>query len=202
MRGPALLLALAACGPGRRPPATLGEVRCEALSPPALSEASLPTLLEQARSLHPELAHADLQLRPSRSDTVFFRADVRPGSLFRRRDRRVYRVHYSVELFADPPPPAATLAILDHELEHVRHYTTMASVPLVWFGLDYAIGGTARYERFTDEHPLRAGCGEGLAQYREWLYARVSPRVEARKRRVYVTPEEARKGYRPEPPEP
>ena len=194
MRRPwvASLALLLGCGPGRRAPAALGELRCDDLSPPALTAASLPELLQMARSLHPELADARIELVPSRSETVFFRADVKPGTLFGRRSRRIYRVHHSVALTDDPPPPQAVLAILDHELEHVRHYTTMASLPLVGFGLDYAVGGTATYERFTDEHPLRAGCGEGLAQYRAWLYERISPRVEAKKRRTYVTPDEAR----------
>jgi len=188
----AAALGVIGCGPGRRPPAAMGPLSCDELQPPPLSEASLPTLVELARQLHPELAEAHIELHPSGSDTVFFRADVRPGTLFRHRSRRVYRVHYSRALFTDPPPAEAVLAILDHELEHLRHYTTLSSFALVFFGLDYAVGGTATYERYTDEHPLRAGCGEGLAQYREWLYARVSPRVERRKRRTYVTPEEAR----------
>ena len=103
MRRPwvASLALLLGCGPGRRAPAALGELRCDDLSPPALTAASLPELLQMARSLHPELADARIELVPSRSETVFFRADVKPGTLFGRRSRRIYRVHHSVALTDD-----------------------------------------------------------------------------------------------------
>jgi hypothetical protein len=181
---------LLACGPRARPLPALAPGGCP--EPPVVpfDEEHVESWVSAARSARPELAGHSIVLRPSGSSTVFFRADVTPGSVFRRADRRVHRVHYSRRLFDDPPPPEAVMAILDHELEHVRHYTELGGLRLVGFGLDYAVGGAARYERGTDAHPVALGCAEGLAAYRRWLYARLSPRQERRKRRLYLTPEE------------
>ena len=186
------LLVLAACGPRPRPPADLSGLACPAPPHVAFDEAQVATWVATTRQAHPELDGYEVVVRPMRSDTVFFKADISPGTLLRRPARRTYRVHYSTALFADPPPPAAVVAILDHELEHGRHYTTMSSATLAGFALDYAIGRAARYERSTDRHPVALGCGEGLARYREWLYPRLSERQRKRKRATYLTPDEAR----------
>ena len=45
-----------------------------------------------------------------------------------------------------------------------------------------------RWERAADERAIKRGYGSGLIRYRRWLYRVVSPQVEARKRRVYLTP--------------
>jgi len=158
----------------------------------AFEEAQVAAWVATTRQAHPELDGLEIVVRPMRSDKVFFKADIAPGTLLRRPARRRYRVHYSTELFADPPPPDAVVAILDHELEHVRHYTTMSSATLAGFALDYAVGRAARYERATDQHPVAVGCGEGLARYREWLYARLTERQQRRKQVIYLTPDEAR----------
>lgn len=189
--GGALLL-LVACGPRPRPLDDLSDLACPEPPGVPLDADHLEAWVDAARTAQPALDGVELQVHLMASRSTFLRADVRPGSVLRRPARRVHRVHVARALLDDPPPPEATLAILGHELEHLRHYRAMGGLPLLAFTADYVVGGTAAYERGTDARVVALGCGEGLAAYREWLYARLTPRQVRRKQRTYLTPAEAR----------
>ena len=79
-----------------------------------------------------------------------------------------------------------------HEFKHVLDYTEMDSNALIEFGLWYAGGDVAEYERATDEFALERGCASGLIDFREWLYGFVSEEVRAEKEANYYSPDEIR----------
>ncbi|MBX2800079.1 MAG: hypothetical protein KTR31_20545 [Myxococcales bacterium] len=186
----AWLLLLAACGPKRLPEAAVIG-RCDGLmaGAPATAETWAELVTQVQRATLPELDDAEIELVLAHSSSSFLWANVRPSTLLRRRDQRIYRIHYTDDVF-DGLSRAGQVAIVAHELEHVRHYTHMRPLRLVGFGLWYVLAPVARYERRTDELPLQAGCGPGLADYRRWQQPRVSPRVARKKRRNYLTPEQ------------
>lgn len=190
-----MLLLLLACTPtapvASDPPALL---TCPALldgGAPATDETELRTLLAAVQdNLFPELEGVEITMAPNQSEDGFFSANPDLTTLSAPPLERRYVVAYSTVQFEAPPPRDAVTAILAHELKHVLDYTEMDTQELVDFGIWYLQGDIAAYERQTDEHALELGCGEGLILYREWLYDRVTPEVEAQKRIDYYTPEE------------
>lgn len=51
-------------------------------------------------------------------------------------------------------------------------------------------GCTSRFERKADLEAISRGYGEGLIEYRNWLYQNIGPDKTARKKRLYFSPEE------------
>ena len=86
--------------------------------------------------------------------------------------------------------PAAVEAIVAHELEHISSYTRHNRWRMLGLVRLIKLSSETRWERATDERAIARGYGAGLIRYRRWLYGVVSPKVAARKRRVYLTPEE------------
>jgi hypothetical protein len=158
--------------------------------PPA-DETQLTDLVQRVETgLYPELAELTLELRPLQSDSDFFNALVDPTTVAAAPNRRTYLLRFNPLLFERSPPANGVVAILAHELKHIVDYFGMDSQSLVAFAVDYATGDIAAYERSTDEHVLRLGCGEGLIAYRQWLYRQLDAQTVAQKRRDYYTPEE------------
>lgn len=143
------------------------------------------------RHLFPGLEGVPVELhRDLTSDQDFFTAAPDLTTLDQR--PRTYRVRTNVDIDALGVPRDAIVAILAHELKHVLDYTAMTDVEVVDFGLWYAEGDIAEYERATDLGSLERGCGEGLIAYRQWLYGVVDPETLEQKQRDYMTPEEIR----------
>src|SRR5262249_53007760 len=51
-------------------------------------------------------------------------------------------------------------------------------------------GFTARFERWADLQAIARGYGEGLKEYRKWLYRSIPPESLEEKKRDYFSPEE------------
>ena len=147
------------------------------------------------RASFPRLDGLNLVLEPFESGEDFFQA--RPRSFLRDPRDRIYAVRVNTKLCADPPPPDAEKAILAHELAHLDAFALMSRRGLLSLGWRYVIepGGkrVEDFEKAADQEVVRLGFAEGLARYREWLYPRVSTSVAARKRKLYLTPEELRR---------
>lgn len=157
----------------------------------------LSRVAEEISALRPAFSRLDgltlvLETFDSRED--FFRA--RPRSPWRAPLERTYAVQVNRKVCDDPPPPAAEKAILAHELAHLDAYAAMGRAGLLRLGWEYLIrpGGkkVEEFEKSADDAAVAAGQGLGLADYREWLYPRVSPKTAERKRRLYRGPEELR----------
>ena len=105
------------------------------------------------------------------------------------------RMHYT--LLVNPKAsglaatdPAAIEAIIAHELEHISSYTSHPRWRMLNLVRLMKVSSQIRWARAADERAMKRGYGAGLIRYRRWLYGMVSPQVAARKRRVYLTPEE------------
>jgi hypothetical protein len=138
----------------------------------------------------PELSKAPIHIKELESASDFFRARPRLIDFFLAR-----RMHYT--LLIDPKAsglaftdPAAIEAIIAHELEHISSYTSHPRWRMLGLVRLMKLSSEIRWERAADERAIRRGYGAGLIRYRRWLYGVVSPEVAARKRRVYLTPEE------------
>ena len=87
-------------------------------------------------------------------------------------------------------PDEAREAIVAHELAHIAYYANGNRLHL--FGLLRLIEKNFRqsFERRADLDTIERGYGEGLKQYRLWLYQHVPPKALAEKKRDYLSPEE------------
>ena len=160
---------------------------------PPRSAAELSTLVDEVRgALFPELSTASIDLVELDSETDFFQANLDLNTTSAPPFERGYRLLFNPQLFDDPPSQPAFAAILAHELTHIRDYTEMDGEELIRFGIWYATSDTAEYERETDEHALWLGCGDGLIDYRVWLYTHIPTDAVAEKERVYFTPDDIR----------
>jgi hypothetical protein len=154
-------------------------------------------LLERIRSIaneligssYPELRGVEIQFSLFHSDTDFFRTRFGfPQFLFGRRMRYLIRVNPEVGLLQ--APEVGIRAILAHELAHILYFKTGNRARLLGLTRLFSKGFTARFERQTDLQAISRGYGEGLKEYRKWLYQRVPERKLPEKLRNYFAPEE------------
>lgn len=173
---------------GNRPTCTT--IMERAVNPSTLSD--IETLIANTRSLVPELDGVSLRVETIESDSTFLAAQVDLSTISNPPLEREYLIQINPQIFEQQITGASTVAILVHELKHVLDYTEMDTNALVEFGLWYAGGEVAEYERATDEFALERGCATGLIAFREWLYDFVSEEVRREKEVNYYTPDELR----------
>ncbi|MGE4106431.1 MAG: hypothetical protein AB7F66_04400 [Bacteriovoracia bacterium] len=169
----------------------LREVLEEAEPIAPLTLRRLEALLRQViQESYPELVPLRISLKPMRSKEDFFKSDVEAITLVRSKENRHYRVFFNEKLFQDSPSEAAIRAILAHELSHIQDYYQKYAGRMIRFALWYLTSDASQYEHATDRTAIDLGYARGLKAYRAWLYKQLTPKIEAKKRRVYYTPEE------------
>ncbi len=154
-------------------------------------------LLERIRLLvdeligasYPELRGVEIQLRLFHDDTDFFRTRFGiPQFLFGR--RLSYLIQVNPKVCSLQAPEAGVRAILAHELSHVLYLKTRNRARHLGLARLISKGFTARFERLTDLQAISRGYGEGLKEYRQWLYQHVPHQKLPEKMRNYFSPEE------------
>lgn len=168
---------------------------------PALERALM--LMQAVRaSSYPELAGADIRLRPFRSERDFFRTQFKALDFLTGRRMR-FVIYVNPRVFEMDAPDEALRAVMAHELAHVLSFSRGKRVRLLGLVRLVSKGFAARFERRTDLVAISRGYGAGLGVYRRWLYRHVTPKRLPEKRRNYFSPEEidallAIAGRRPE----
>lgn len=194
-----LLLSLLACTTSKETDSTQLDSSSPALpscseimenSSPAHTMDEIATILVETRKLVPELETAMIELKPIDSESTFLAANVDLSTAGNEPFERNYIIQINPLLLENPPSGGATVAILVHELKHILDYTEMSSLEFAEFGLWYAQGDVAEYERETDLFSMERGCAEGLIEFRLWLYEQISPETLEEKKENYYTPEE------------
>ena len=160
---------------------------------PPMTIEQFKAMVQSSRDLYfPELSNLKIEVSTFRSDEYFLQAQPKIRTLLRGGSKRCYLIDLNLKLLDCPPPEEALTAILVHELEHIKDYTGWSSFKIARFGVHYSTSMKlkTRYERETDHKVLEKGLHSGLAGYREWLYQWLSPKELARKKKIYLTPEE------------
>ena len=162
-------------------------VQLNSAEPPAWA----PPIVNRVRTAaFPELSKAPIHIKELESASDFFRARPCLFDFFLpRRMRYTLLVNPKASGLAAIDPEAIE-AIVAHELEHISSYTSHSRWRMLGLVRLMKLTSEIRWERAADERVIRRGYGTGLIRYRRWLYGAVSPQVAARKRRVYLTPEE------------
>ncbi len=157
-----------------------------------------PTTLDQVGDLFksvlsnhaPTLLEKKIPLKIYHSAAYFLQATVLPGPLLL--GKKSYRLDVGQRLLECPPSESALRSIILHESQHFLDYERMSAVHVAGLGKNYLLSKKfrIRYERATDLKVLESHEGEGLIDYRVWLYERLNPKQLAVKRATYLTPEE------------
>lgn len=178
----ALLLLTAGClaWGQNAPDSQCGAVRFEALQP---------AVGQIAAASFPQLTSKDIRVRPLRSRNDYLQTRLSIGRLLLPLRMR-YFIEVNPALFTSGVPESGVCAILAHEMAHVAELSRGSRIRLFRLIRLASPSYTAGFERRTDLSAIRLGYADGLIAYRQWVYANVSAKAAARKRRNYFTPEE------------
>lgn len=134
----------------------------------------------------PELEGVPIQIKALRSDSDYFQARFSISRFLTFRPMRYVLYQRDTPGLSE----AGREAILAHELAHIAYYRARRRVQLISLAALVSERKQAKFEKAADMEAIRRGYGAGLAEYRNWLYRHVPAPAAAKKRRVYLTPEE------------
>jgi hypothetical protein len=180
--------------------ATLGELRQfkpdgQAASP-GLAAQSAARTLDRARVLvneiisasYPELKGTAIQIKLFESKSDYFKARFGVPQFFF--GPMEYLVFVNPRVFDRGAPDAGVRAILAHELSHVLYFKTRNRLKLLGLVRLASKTSTHRFERWADLQAISRGYGEGLKEYRQWVYQNIPASKLAAKRLTYFSPDE------------
>lgn len=148
------------------------------------------TVLQEIQGTsYPELVHVDLRVRSFRSRSDSFRTRF-SLSRFLLPMRMRYFVDVNPALFQGQAPSDGVCAILAHELVHVVSLSRGNRIRRLGLVRLLSKGQTAKFERRADLEAIHRGYGDGLKNYRTWVYVHIPPSKLQEKRRNYFSPEE------------
>ncbi len=147
-------------------------------------------MVERVRAASfPELGRLDIRVKTLKSDSDFFHARFAFHQFFFF-ERMSYLITVNPAVFKLQAPPDGLDAITAHELSHVLYYSSRRRLRLLGLVRLASENSNARFERGADLEAISRGYGEGLKEYREWLYYNVPTKALQEKKRNYFTPPE------------
>ena len=152
-------------------------------------ETTLNTLLNLKTKAFPELAQSEIRLQTFQENDAYFQSNFDFWTLFG--TEPIYIIEMNPELIQRGCPEEAVEAILAHELSHTLDYVQGGIPKIIQIGWDYlSVDKRAIYEHRTDLNAIFRGYGSGLIQYREWIYAQLTPEQLKLKKHLYYQPQE------------
>lgn len=138
---------------------------------------------------YPELKSAKIEVKKFNDDSDYFRANF---SVSRYATFRNMRFYIEANPLAEQKnaPEDAIRAIIAHEVAHILYYQTHNRFELLGLAGLADKSFNAKFERKADLEAIGRGFGEGLKQYRLWLYQNIPAKDVDEKKRDYFTPEE------------
>lgn len=137
---------------------------------------------------YPELKGADIRIKPLHSRSDYFKARFDFRRYFFARMR--YLVFVNPRAFELQAPEAGVRAIIAHELAHVLYFKKRNRLCLLGLVRLRSKRFAAEFERRADLKAIALGYGEGLKEYRRWLYQNIPASKLAEKLRNYFSPDE------------
>jgi hypothetical protein len=101
-----------------------------------------------------------------------------------------YFVDVNPALFREQAPADGVCAILAHELAHVVSLSRGSRIRRLGLVRLLSKRQTTKFERRADLDAIHRGYGDGLKNYRTWVYVHIPPNKLPEKRRNYFSPEE------------
>lgn len=152
--------------------------------------------VDRARALADEIIAAsysdfkslDIRVKPFRSRSDYFKMRFGIPQYFCAQMR--YLLFINPRVFDLQAPDAGVRAIIAHELGHVFYFRMRNRVRLLGLVRLTSRRFTAEFERWADLKAISLGYGEGLKEYRRWLYQNIPAEKLAEKQRDYFSPDE------------
>jgi hypothetical protein len=154
------------------------------------------TAVDRARGLadeivaasYPEMRRLDIRIKTFRSQSDYFKMRFGIPQYFFAHMR--YLLFINPRVFELKAPDAGIRAIIAHELGHVVYFRMHNRLRLLGLVRLTSKRFTAEFERWADLKAISLGYGEGLKEYRRWLYQNIPASKLAEKQRDYFSPEE------------
>lgn len=164
-------------------------------SPEPVAEAASRTL-DRARVLvneiisasYPELNGTSIEIKLFESKSDYFKARFGVPQFFF--GRMQYLIFVNTRVFDRAAPDVGVRAILAHELGHVLYFKTRNRLKLLGLVRLASKASTHRFERWADLQAISRGYGEGLKEYRQWVYRNIPASKLGAKRLTYFSPDE------------
>ena len=137
---------------------------------------------------YPQLKGSDIRIESFASQSDYFKTRFGYPQYFFTRMR--YLLFVNPRVFELHAPEAGVRAIIAHELAHALYFKLRNRVQLLGLVRLTSKQFTAEFERWADLKAISLGYGEGLKEYRRWLYKNVPASRLAEKKRDYFSPEE------------
>jgi len=168
---------------------TTPNVRAEADANDPVAERVRQIVEEVKAASYPELAGVEIEIKLFDSPSDYFQTRFTFSSfLFKKRLRYLLKVNRN--LFVHGVPEDGLRAILAHELGHIAYYKAHHRLELLGLARLACGGFTARFERATDLEAIARDYGDGLKNYRQWLYGHIPANKLVEKKRNYFSPAE------------
>ena len=144
---------------------------------------------EIVNSSYLELKNAVIEVKPFQSDSDYFRSQFSMSRYVTFQKMR-YIIFVNPEVFTKNAPENGIRSIIAHELAHALYFKEHNRVELMGLvGLSKK-SYTAKFERGADLEAISRGYGDGLKEYRTWLYQNIPPKKLEEKKRNYFSPAE------------
>ncbi len=137
----------------------------------------------------PELKTKKIEVKTFQSESDYFQSRFSFGKMLTFQTMR-YIIYVNPKVFERNAPENGIRSILAHELAHVLYFAERNRFELMGLVSLSSKSFTQRFERLADLEVIARGYGEGLIEYRKWLYRNIPPENLEEKKRNYFSPEE------------
>lgn len=144
---------------------------------------------EVVKKSYPELKNKRIEVKIFQSESDYFRARFSYNKYLTFQKMR-YIVFANPQVFAKNAPENGIRSIIAHELAHVLYFAERNRFELLGLVSLSSKSFTQKFERRADLEAISRGYGDGLKEYRAWLYQNIPQKNLAEKKRNYFSPEE------------
>lgn len=138
---------------------------------------------------YPELKNKKIEVQTFQSESDYFQSRFSFGKTLTLQKMR-YIIFVNPKIFDKNAPENGIRSIIAHELAHVLYYSQRNRVELLGLIRLSSKGFTQKFERGADLEAIARGYGEGLKDYRIWLYQNIPANKIDEKKRNYFSTEE------------
>lgn len=101
-----------------------------------------------------------------------------------------YIIFVNPKVFEKNAPESGIRSIIAHEIAHVLYYSKRNRMELLGLIKLSSKDFTQKFERGADLEAIARGYGNGIKDYRQWLYLNIPQKNLEEKKRNYFSPEE------------
>lgn len=144
---------------------------------------------EVIEKAYPELKDKQIEVRTFESESDYFRAGFSFGKYLTFQKMK-YLIYVNPQVFAKKSPVNGIRSIIAHELAHILYFAERNRFELLGLASLSSNSFTQKFEHRADLEAISRGYGEGLKEYRAWLYQNIPAKNLAEKQRNYFAPDE------------